>query len=62
MEAAKTGGVRLTILESYTAIMSTGAVTTFLSNLFPFIRDRLLADPRFLFKVRTPLAKTLEDV
>ncbi|KAK9823760.1 hypothetical protein WJX72_005247 [[Myrmecia] bisecta] len=50
IEAAQAGGLRLSILEKYFALQA-GLLAGFFARALPAIRDRLLSDHRFLFKV-----------
>ena len=50
--AAAGDGLRSVALESYISVLTAGgAAVALLAKLTPIIRNRLLADPRFLFKV-----------
>lgn len=56
------GGLRASALASYLALFGKDAtaslspVARFLAGAFPFVRDRLLRDPRYLFKVGAEVA------
>ena len=47
------GGLRQSVLVKYLALINAGGVLSALVAKFPFLRDRLIEDPRFLFKVLT---------
>jgi hypothetical protein len=49
--AARDGGLRRSVLQSYVAIASGGALGSFLARSIPAFRDRLVADRLYLFKV-----------
>lgn len=50
LETAKKFGLRLSALNAYAAVQGT-LLSGFLARSIPFFRDRILADPKFLFKV-----------
>jgi len=52
VKAAKTTGLRATTLHKFLDLQS-AALIGFLVRMFPWIRDRLIEDPAYLFKVLT---------
>ncbi|KAK9061588.1 hypothetical protein SSX86_018770 [Deinandra increscens subsp. villosa] len=55
MEAAKVTGLRELILTRYMDLQKSGWALSFLTRNFAMLRNRLLADPSFLFKVGTEI-------
>lgn len=51
LEAAAGEGLRRSALQAYLALQGS-IFAGWLARLFPAFRDRLIADPRFFFKVR----------
>lgn len=51
VETAKACGLRLSALNGLLALQSASAATGALMRAAPWIRDRLIVDNRFLFKV-----------
>ncbi|UPR03115.1 protein RETICULATA-related [Chloropicon primus] len=47
------GGLRQSVLTKYLALLKAGGMVGFLAGKFPILRDRLIQDDRFLFKVAT---------
>ena len=58
--AASPGGLRASTLAAYAALLGAGSplspVARALAAALPFVRDRLLRDPRYLFKVAAEVA------
>ncbi|KAF5792472.1 hypothetical protein HanRHA438_Chr09g0418471 [Helianthus annuus] len=55
LEAAKATGLRKLVLTRYLDLQKSGWVLSFLTRNFAMLRNRLLADPSFLFKVGTEI-------
>ncbi|KAK9819258.1 hypothetical protein WJX81_005466 [Elliptochloris bilobata] len=49
--AAAAGGLYKSVLERYIRLQGSSGLNSFLSRMVPFMRDRLLADPRYCFIV-----------
>lgn len=55
LEAAKTTGIRQVFLERYLELQGSGWALGFLMKYCSMLRNRMLADPSFLFKVGTEI-------
>lgn len=55
LEAAKTTGIRKLLLDRYLELQGSGWPLGFLMRHCPMLRNRMLADPAFLFKVGTEI-------
>ncbi|KAL3133140.1 hypothetical protein ABBQ38_007034 [Trebouxia sp. C0009 RCD-2024] len=55
LAAAAQGGLRQSMLLQY-AMLQAGFFTRFFSKAFPAVRNRLLSDPKFLFKIGAEVA------
>lgn len=54
--AAAAGGLRLSVLEAYTRLASSGFLTAWLVKTLPAFRNRLIRDRLFFFKVWAEVA------
>ncbi|KAL9273027.1 RETICULATA, chloroplastic-like protein [Drosera capensis] len=55
MQAAKSVGIRELILQRYLDLQGSGGIIGFLMRQWPMFRNRMIADPAFLFKVGTEI-------